>query len=554
MLTQLSVKNHTLVESLDIEFGSGLSAITGETGAGKSILLNALGLTLGDRADFDQVRNNAKRAEIHASFDTSGLDAVQAFLEEQALDDEGECLLRRVINANGSSKAWVNGQPVTLSILRELAEQLISIHSQHEHQRLLRADTQRELLDDYAGTTKLAYQVADLYRQWKRKSEQLAALEANMEQHLQQKELLSFQVEELLSLGLEEGEFEALEEEQKQLANAEDIQSTLYQANTALSEDERFNVLNGLRQITHLSQQIDIDNRHLHEANQLLESAYSQLQEARDSLRRTSEQIQINPERLMEVDERLSAAFDLARKHRCEPGQLPEISLQLQQQQQQLGDLDTGLIGLKDEIETLDTEYHSLARELSQLRTDAAKKMTKAVQAHFNELSMEGAELFIELQSIAASEQGLEQCQFLIRTNPGQDHKPLARIASGGELSRVSLAIQVVTASSSQNPTLVFDEVDAGIGGTTATVVGKKLRDLGRHAQVICVTHLAQVASQAHNHLSVTKISAGASTLTHIKPIQQQERRAEIARMLSGNTESEHSLKHAEELLSGRQN
>ena len=554
MLTQLSVRNHTLVESLDIEFTSGLSAITGETGAGKSILLNALGLTLGDRADFGQVRNTAKRAEIHANFDINGLSAVQAFLEEQALDDGGECILRRVINANGSSKAWVNGQPVTLSILRELGEQLISIHSQHEHQRLLRADTQRELLDDYAGATKLAHQVADLYRQWKRKSDELATLEANMEQHLQQKELLNFQVEELLSFGLEEGEFDALEEEQKQLANAEDIQRTLYQTSAVLSEDENFNVLNGLRQVTHLSQQIDIGNDNLDEANQLLETAYSQLQEARDSLRRTSEQIQMNPERLMEVDERLSAAFDLARKHRCEPSQLPDLSLHLQKQQQQLGDLDSGLIGLKDEVDVLDTQYHSLARELRQLRASAAQKMSAAVQTHFSELSMAGAELRIDLQTTEASEQGLEQCQFLIRTNPGQDHKPLTRIASGGELSRISLAIQVVTAGSSQNPTLVFDEVDVGIGGATATVVGKKLRSLAQHAQVICVTHLAQVASQAHNHLSVSKMSAGESTLTDIKPIEQQDRRAEIARMLSGNTESEHSLKHAEELLASIQN
>lgn len=550
MLTQLSVRNHTLVESLDIEFNSRLSAITGETGAGKSILLNALGLTLGDRADFDQVRSGAKRAEINASFDISSLESAKKFLEEQALDDDGECILRRVINANGSSKAWINGQPVTLSILRELAEQLISIHSQHEHQALLRTETQQELLDSYAKAKDIVTKTSQAYHSWSSKVLQLADLESNMEQYLQRKELLKFQYEELSSLNLSEGEFASLEQEQKQLANAEQIQRTLYQASSILSEDDSFNVLSGIRQITQLTQAIDIDNKNLAESNQLLIDGLSQLEEARESLRRTSDQIQMDPERLTEVDARLSAAFDLARKHRCEPDQLPSITANMQQEIDQLGDLDSGLDSLKSEITTLESSYKALAAKLGKLRIKAAKQLGSEVQAHFNELNMEGAELKIELEQIKPSAKGLEQCSFLIRTNPGQSHKPLARIASGGELSRVSLAIQVVTASCSHSPTLVFDEVDVGIGGATATVVGQKLRSLGKHAQVICVTHLAQVASQAHHHLSVSKTSTDTETRTDIKPIEQNDRRAEIARMLSGNTESEHSLKHAEELLS----
>lgn len=554
MLTQLSVRNHTLVESLDIEFESGLSAITGETGAGKSILLNALGLTLGDRADFDQVRHGAKRAEIHASFDIHKLTGAKQLLEEHELDDDGECILRRVINANGSSKAWINGQPVTLSVLRELAEQLISIHSQHEHQSLLRTDTQQELLDNYAGNQSFANQTSEAYKQWKDKARELADIEENTEQHLQRKELLEFQVAELDSLGLEKGEFESLEQEQKQLANAEEIQRALFQASAILSEDESFNTLNALRQVSSLVQSIDIESEHLNESNQLLESAASQLEEARDSLRRASDQVQMDPERLSEVDARLSAAFELARKHRCEPNQLVEIHDELQEQLASLGQLDSGLGALREGVETLERNYRALANELSQLRATAADQLGKDVQAHFNELNMQGAELLIDLQPIEPSAKGLEQCQFLIRTNPGQSHKPLARIASGGELSRVSLAIQVVTASSSHSPTLVFDEVDVGIGGATATVVGEKLRALGQHAQVICVTHLAQVASQAHHHLSVAKISNERSTHTEITAIDQNNRRAEIARMLSGDTESEHSLKHAEELLASAQN
>ena len=553
MLTQLSVRNHTLVESLDIEFDSGLSAITGETGAGKSILLNALGLTLGDRADFDQVRADAKRAEIHASFNVRHLPDANRFLEENALDDGGECILRRVINVKGSSKAWINGQPVTLSILRELAEQLISIHSQHEHQALLRADTQQQLLDSYAGGKALAAQTFQAYAEWQLKVARRADLEAHMEHHLQRKELLAFQLGELSLLNLAEGEFESLEEEQKQLANAEQIQRALYQAGSILSEDDGFTVLGGLRQITNLTQSIDVNSPDLDESNQLLADGLTQLEEARDSLRRTADKIQMNPERLAEVDERLSAAFDLSRKHRCAPDMLVSVTSEIKRELNQLGDLDAGLDSLKTEISALESQYHILAEELSQLRTTASVQLGREAQRHFNELNMEGAELRIELKSTEPSARGLEHCEFLIRTNPGQSHKPLARIASGGELSRVGLAIQVVTAGGNHGPTLVFDEVDAGIGGATATVVGQKLRSLGERAQVICVTHLAQVASQAHNHLSVSKVSDTGNIKIEIRPVEQQGRRAEIARMLSGDTESEHSLKHAEELLATAQ-
>lgn len=553
MLTQLSVQNHTLVDSLDIEFDPALSAITGETGAGKSILLNALGLTLGDRADFEQVRAGAKRAEIHAQFDITKLPVAAQFLRDQDLDDDGECILRRVINANGSSKAWINGQPVTLSVLRELAEQLISIHSQHEHQSLLRSDYQQELLDNYGGCKTLATQVAADYVQWQQATTKLNELESNMESHLQRKELLQFQLEELDLLTLAAGEFELLEQEQKQLANAEHIQKTLFQISALLSEDESFNLLNGLRQITSLSQSIDIENPNLSESNQLLLDALAQLEEARDSIRRTSDDIQIDPERLAEVDTRLSSAFDLARKHRCEPDQLATLTEDMRSELDQIGDLDQGLGKLRDEVKQFESAYRLCAQELSAIRKKAASQLSQDVQTHFTDLNMEGAELSISLKTIDPSSKGLEQCDFLIRTNPGQTHKPLARIASGGELSRVSLAIQVVTASTSHSPTLVFDEVDVGIGGATATVVGQKLRSLGEHAQVICVTHLAQVASQAHHHFSVVKISDEETTHTEIRPIQQHDRRAEIARMLSGDTESEHSLKHAEELLATAQ-
>lgn len=549
MLTQLSVKNHTLVDTLDIEFESGLSAITGETGAGKSILLNALGLTLGDRADFDQVRAGAKRAEIHAHFDVSALPSAQIFLQEQCLDDEHDCILRRVINVNGSSKAWINGQSVTLTILRELAEVLISIHSQHEHQSLLQAEYQQELINEYAGCKSLADSVAESHQEWKKQQSKLDELKANMQQYMERKDLLEFQLEALSSLSIAEGEYDELTDEQKQLANAEQIQRTLYEASMLLSDDESFNVLQSLRRTESLTQSIDIKNVDLDDANQMLSESFTQLEEVRDSLKRVSSDIQINPERLSEIDSRLSTAFELARKHRCEPSYLPTLAEEIESELSELGDLDDGLGTLESSVSQTKESYMLLATKLSNARSKAAKQLSKDVQTHFNDLNMSGAELKINLKEIEPSNKGLEQCELLIRTNPGQDHKPLARIASGGELSRVSLAIQVVTAGTSHSPTLIFDEVDVGIGGATATVVGEKLRTLGKNAQVICVTHLAQVAAHANHHFSVEKITENGETHTEIKPIDERNRNYEIARMLSGDTDSEHSLKHAEELL-----
>lgn len=549
MLTQLSVKNHALVELLEIDFHTGLTAITGETGAGKSILLSALGLTLGDRADFDQVRAGADRAEIHASFDIRKLSGAQKFLEEQMLDADGECLLRRVINSSGTSKAWINGQPVTLAVLRELAELLISIHSQHEHQCLLKPDYQLDTLDAFGHLEALVELTSDSYRVWNHKAAELRELKGGLDEQLQRRELLNYQVQELNELDLQEHEFEALEQEQRQLANAEQILKTLFQANNVLSEDDQFNALSAVRQTLQLAQSVEIGNKDFDECLELLDSSLTQLEEARESLRRASDSVELNPERLTEVEDRISAAFELARKHRCEPAELPSLTAELAKELDQLSGLDANLESLEQEVASLEKNYRETAEQLSAGRKKAASKLGDSVKEHFSELSMEGAELRIQLSGITPSARGLEKCEFLIRTNPGQEHKALARIASGGELSRISLAIQVVTAQTSETPTLVFDEVDVGIGGATANVVGRKLRELSDNAQVICVTHLAQVASNAHNQLNVVKQAAGDSTQTRIFPLDENSRKTEIARMLSGDTSSEHSLKHAEELL-----
>ena len=539
-----------MVERLEIDFHAGLTAITGETGAGKSILLSALGLTLGDRADFDQVRAGADRAEIHAAFDIAKLAGAKTFLENQMLDAEGECLLRRVINSSGTSKAWINGQPVTLSVLKDLAELLISIHSQHEHQCLLKPDYQRDILDAFGHLEKLVEATAASYRAWHKKAAVLNELKENLDEQIQRRELLGYQVQELTELALQEGEFAELEQEQKQLANAEQILKTLYQASNVLSEEDNFNALNAVRQTLQLAQSIDIANNDFDECLELLDSSLTQLEEARDSLRRVSDSVELNPERLVEVEERISIAFELARKHRCEPSELPELASKLASELEQLSGLDANLESLQLEVSTLEKGYLEKANQLSSERKKAADELATAVKSHFTELNMEGAELKIQLNTTVPSAQGQEKCEFLIRTNPGQEHKPLARIASGGELSRVSLAIQVVTAQTSETPTLIFDEVDVGIGGATANVVGQKLRELSGNTQVVCVTHLAQVASNAHHQLNVVKQANEDTTQTRIFPLDDASRKTEIARMLSGDTRSEHSLKHAEELLS----
>ncbi len=549
VLTQLRVLNHTLVDTLDIEFQEGLSAITGETGAGKSILLNALGLTLGDRAGSDQIRAGSERAEISATFDIGNLPTATDFLAERGLDQGGECILRRVVNRNGSSKAWVNDRPVTLNILRALAEQLVSIHSQHEHQSLLKPDYQLQLLDGYAQAADLAETTAASFQEWRELAAELHTQEEMLGQHRQRKEFLEFQLEELLLLDLSEGEFALLENEQKQLATAEQIRQRLYEAMQLVSENEEFQILGGMRQLSNLIEPLDVGIEAVEDARSMTADVLIQMEEVRDALRRAADQIRLDPQRLDEVNIRLSSAFDLARKHRCEPDELSALSESMRAELDQLGDLDANLESLLQQSTERERHYRDRATQLGELRRSGAAQLEQEVSRHFAELNMEGADLLIELHDSAPAASGLERVEFLIRTNPGQPHLPLARVASGGELSRISLAIQVVTAADNQHPTLVFDEVDQGIGGATASVVGKKLRMLGERAQVICVTHLAQVASEANQHLMVEKSSGNDTTTTRISRLDPTGRQRETARMLGGDNQSEHSLRHAEELL-----
>lgn len=554
MLTHLSICDFTLVDRLDLDLEPGMTAITGETGAGKSIVLDALGLTLGDRADGQRVRPGARRADIHASFDLSGIEPARRWLEEQELAQEqqpAECLLRRVVTAEGRSRGYINGHPVTLQQLRGLGEILIDLHSQHEHQSLLRKGTHRQLLDAYAGQSELAARVRRAHRDWQQCRAEYEQLRDSAEENSARYQLLHYQVEELEQLGLEEGELEALEAEQRQLAHAEEILRASHELAALCSDDDRgLSVL--LHRALHLLGDLPEKSAALGEAEQMLGSAQIQVDEAQREIDHHIDGFELDPERLRQVEERLSAIYEVARKHRIGPEQLPELFRSLSEELAGLAGGDERLNELERRAEAAEADYRELARTLSRARQRASGELAGEVNRQLHELAMRDAQLEVSLPSLneRPSPQGLEEVEFLISTNPGQPARSLHKVASGGELSRVSLAIQVITARTSATPTLVFDEVDAGIGGATGDVVGRLLRQLGEGGQVLCVTHLAQVASKGHHHLQVTKTTDKESAQSTLVTLEGEQKVEEIARMLGGMKVTAQSLAHAREMVS----
>lgn len=553
MLTHLSIRNFTLVDQLDLELKPGMTVITGETGAGKSIVLDALSQTLGDRADGQRVRLGAKKADIHASFDLQRVERARRWLEQQELQQEespNDCLLRRVITAEGRSKAFINGKPVTLQQLRSLGEMLIDIHSQHEHQSLLRKDTHRQLLDDYAGQSEQALRVRELFRHWQRQRDAYHQQRDNAEELSARYQLLSYQVQELEQLNLGEDEQEALEAEQRSLANAEQILRSSHELAALCSDDDQgLSVL--MHRALHLLRDMPEKSTALQEAEQLLTSAQIQVDEAQREVEHHIDGFNLDPERLREVEERLSTVYDIARKHRIGPEQLPQLFSDLSDELSQLQGGDEHLEQLEQQMQAAEAEYRKVAQTLSAARKAAATKLASAVNRQLNDLAMPNARLEVALSTLEnkPGPQGLEDIEFIISTNPGQPARSLNKVASGGELSRVSLAIQVVTARTSAIPSLVFDEVDVGIGGATGDVVGRLLRQLGDGGQVLCVTHLAQVASKGHQHLQVTKSASRKSAESTLVSLDGEQKIEEIARMLGGMKVTEQSLAHAREMV-----
>jgi DNA repair protein RecN (Recombination protein N) len=552
MLANLSIHQFALVEHMELEFGAGMSVITGETGAGKSILLDALGLALGQRAEAGCVRKGASKAEVCATFKTNS--NAQAWLKSYDFPSDDEVILRRIISAEGRSRGYINGRPVPANDLKEIASHLIDVHSQHAHQRLLEKDTPRQLLDSYAGLSEQTTKVSGLYRQWQTQYRQLKSLQEESAELQAQRQLLTYQVEELRELAIGELELDELEAEHKRLANAE---NTLLSGQSAviacLGDDNSEQAATQMvYQAIHQLQQIDDRHPHLEEARDLLQQAHIQLEEAGNSLQRYLDGVDINPHRLQQIESRLSDIYTMARKHHINAQQ---VYAHWQEQEQALAALslsDEDLAELRAEVESLYQAFLSEAQTLSNARIHAATQMDKDIEAHFEALSLGRARFITQVipQDIKqAQSHGIDDIHFIVQTNPGMPAGPLAKVASGGELSRISLAIQVVTAATSKVPSLIFDEVDVGIGGGTAERVGRLMRKLGNNSQVMCVTHQPQVAAQAHQHFQVSKVSGDEATHTRIRELSSKQRAEELARMLGGIEITSQTLAHASEML-----
>ena len=556
MLVHLSVHNYAIVEHLDLELDAGMSVISGETGAGKSIMLDALGLTLGDRADSGVVRPGADKADILASFDLHDIPEARAWLSERDLDNDGPCILRRVITAEGRSRGYINGSPCPQGDLKAIGELLIDIHSQHEHQSLLKPDTHRRLLDEYAGSQELARHVQLAAQRWKQTKQELERISSLGDEQRARHQLLSYQLEELDNLALGENELEQLELEHKNLTNAESLLSACRLVIEQCSENDAGNVLSALTSSLNRLSAFQGQPGALSEATNLLASAQIQVEEAVGELNRFLDHFDADPERLQQMEERLDAIYTLARKHRIQPSELSAMQQQLFEELEGLNADDQAAERLGDELAAFERHYQEKATELSTLRNNAAGQLASAVEVEMQTLGMPGGRFNIKLSANSNSEphpNGLEQLEFLVSANPGQPLKALAKVASGGELSRISLAIQVITAQTSRVPTLVFDEVDVGIGGPTAEVVGQLLRRLGERGQVLTVTHLPQVAAQGHQHLFVHKVRESDATRTAVSKLDNAQRVEEIARMLGGVDLTDESLAHARKMVSSAQ-
>ena len=553
MLRSLNIRDFVIVDELDLDLDHGFTVLTGETGAGKSILLDALSLVLGERADPSQIREGKNKAEISALFSLDGAlkNLISNWLDEQGfnLEDDGATLiLKRIVDASGRSRAFINGGIATLNQTKELGNYLVDIHGQHAHQLLLKTGAQRDLLDHQAKLQEQVLTVKGLYQQWQAAKKQLELAQSAGESLQKEQERLSWQLEELDLLAPKAGEWAEIDVEYSRLANAAKLIEGSQNALAMLSEQEgNAEELLG-KAFTEIEDLAKLDS-HLEDAKISLESAQIQISEATHSLNRYLQKIDVDPERLAEVEERLKALHSAAKKFKVTPEELPAIWVDIKEKVNAIKD-SQDLAALEKNLQATQTEYNKAAKVLSLNRNKAAKVLEKLVTEAMQDLSMAGGQFVIGIESLAeGNAHGLENIEFLVAGHPGVSPKPLSKVASGGELARISLAISVITSEASQIPTLIFDEVDSGIGGAVAETVGKRLKELGQAHQVLCVTHLAQVAAQGHQHWKVEKQSSANSTTSSITGLNRQERVEEIARMLGGTEITDTTRRHARELL-----
>jgi DNA repair protein RecN (Recombination protein N) len=549
MLRSLSIRDFVIVDKLDLEFAEGFTVLTGETGAGKSILIDALATVLGERAETGLVREGREKAEVSADFDIGDCAAVAAYLRENDLSGEDEgCLLRRVVEASGRSRAYVNGRAATVQQLKEIGEFLVDIHGQHAHQSLMRPPAQRALLDGYAGSATLAAEVAAAFRDWQEIRQRRLALETGTQALAAEREQLEWQVQELEALGFRGDEWEELQTEHKRLAHAASLIEAVEFGLETLSEREA-SALSAVASVSgRLNNLTDYDPL-LREVMEVLGPAQIQLQEAVYSLRHYQQRLELDPKRLRDVETRIDAVHTAARKFKI---QIADIPGRLAKMKARLTELETGFdpaVLLEREAKA-ESGYRERAGKLSAARKKAAGDLARKVTASMQELAMGGGAFEIALNPLAeGSAHGLEQVEFLVAGHAGSTPRPMAKVASGGELSRISLAIQTVTSQVAAVPTLIFDEVDAGIGGRVAEIVGRMLRDLGRRHQVMCVTHLPQVAAAGDQQWQVAKAAANGKVASQVSVLDRDARVEEIARMLGGLKITETTRKHAAEML-----
>lgn len=552
MLTSLQVTNFAIVEHLDIEWQSGMTTITGETGAGKSIAIDALSLCLGERAEASMVREGADKAQVSAVFDIQHLPAAKHFINEHELGDNTECVIRRVVAANGRSKAFINGVMVPAGQLKTLGNLLISIHGQHAHQQLNKANYQLSVVDSFAGHTELLNEVKTAYNQLQSLEREQKQLAQTLQQAAAEKQLLEYQVAELDEFALATGEYEEIEQQHTLLSNANSLLEGTQKELQIIYQQDNFNaysmVQSSANQIAELA---SLDKKLAPIADLLFEAGIT-LEEAARELSHYQDSVEMDPSQLSELDERISRALDLARKHDITPEELPNLHAELQQNLANIEQNDERFNELEAEITRAKEHYFACASVLSESRSAAAKALSEQVTKSLVSLSMENAKfaICIEHQESVTSSKGSDTVDFQVAANTGQRLQPLHKVASGGELSRISLAIEVIIADKMTTPTLIFDEVDVGISGPTASAVGKLLRQLGKSTQVICVTHLPQVASSGHNQFFVSKSDDGTQTNTCMTVLDNSGRIDEIARLLGGTNISDITRTNASELLS----
>lgn len=551
LLKHLHIRDFAVIEEVDIPFNGGLTVFTGETGAGKSIMIGALGLVLGDRADSGIVRTGCERTEITAIFDIEKENDIQSVLAEQEISCEDELILRRVINKDGRSRAYVNGSSVPAQLLRALGERMVDIHGQHTHQSLLKADVQRNLLDEFGNHQQQINEVKDAWKLWHATELELQALSGDSRDHDAQMTLLQYQIQELEALNPGESKFSDVEEEYGRLSNANRILEVCQETLQQLSDDEH----STQSQISHrLNELQDIQkfDQSLSSVIDLLNNATIQVSEASDELRHYLDRLELDPEKLKAVEDKLGALHDMARKHKIQPEELTDHLLTLQEELHKLENSEARYRELLTLQETTIEQYRKAAARLNQCRQQSAHRLSDDITKKLNDLGMPGGKFSIEISDIGKDtplQHGMDKIAYLVSLNPGQPLQPLSKVASGGELSRISLAIQVTGSKDKGIPTLIFDEVDSGIGGGVAEIVGKLLHSLSNKRQIFCVTHLPQIASQGDHHMQVAKETHAGTTLTRVGDLNQEERIDEIARMLGGVKITEQTLAHAKEML-----